>query len=102
MKKLFIIFIVCVYGFCIFHEVFGQPHSHLSGPKLVVIMFSGFRWDFLNYTNNGFKLMQDEGVKARSMQPVFPSLSYPNAYSLMTGKSNLYLSFFISISMHLI
>ena len=58
------------------------------GPKLVVILFSGFRWDFLNYTNNGFKLLQDEGVKAHSMTPVFPSLSYPNVYSLMTGKTH--------------
>lgn len=62
-----------------------QSQILAPGPKLVVILFSGFRWDFLNYTNSGFKLMQDEGVRAHSMTPVFPSLSYPNAYSLMTG-----------------
>ncbi|GAB6024770.1 Ectonucleotide pyrophosphatase/phosphodiesterase member 6 [Chamberlinius hualienensis] len=61
------------------------PGNSATGPKLVVLLFSGFRWDFLNYTSSGFKLMQDEGVKAHSMTPVFPSLSYPNAYSLMTG-----------------
>jgi ectonucleotide pyrophosphatase/phosphodiesterase family protein 6 len=33
----------------------------------------------------GFKQLFNEGVKSEYLEPVFPSLSYTNYYSLMTG-----------------
>lgn len=56
--------------------------------KLLVLLCDGFRWDYLDSNGKdlkGFKRLLNEGVKADYLEPVFPSLSYPNYYSLMTG-----------------
>ncbi|KAK3106151.1 hypothetical protein FSP39_013757 [Pinctada imbricata] len=48
----------------------------------------GFRWDYFDQQNldfPGFRRMFKTGVKAEYMIPDFPSLSYPNYYSIMTG-----------------
>ncbi|XP_076455613.1 glycerophosphocholine cholinephosphodiesterase ENPP6-like [Babylonia areolata] len=56
--------------------------------RLLVILLDGFRYDYLNQSGlplPGFARLAKEGVKAGGLQPDFPSLSYPNYYSLMTG-----------------
>lgn len=58
--------------------------------KLLVILLDGFRWDYLEklFRPNelpGFSKIVQKGIRAKSLQPDFPSLSYPNYYSLMTG-----------------
>jgi len=55
-------------------------------PYVILISFDGFRWD---YPNRGItpnlKKMEDNGVSALSLQPVFPSKTFPNHYSIITG-----------------
>ncbi|XP_061163269.1 glycerophosphocholine cholinephosphodiesterase ENPP6-like [Saccostrea echinata] len=54
--------------------------------KLVVILMDGFRWDYFDHVNlPGFANMAKEGVKAEYMLSDYPTLSYPNYYSIMTG-----------------
>lgn len=58
-----------------------------SKKKLILILLDGFRWDYLNKAGlKGFEGIQREGVRAEYSLPVFPSLSYPNYYSIVTGK----------------
>ncbi|XP_048776920.2 glycerophosphocholine cholinephosphodiesterase ENPP6-like [Ostrea edulis] len=54
--------------------------------KLVVILMDGFRWDYFdNIDMPGFADMAKDGVKAEYIVPDYPSISYPNYYSIMTG-----------------
>lgn len=60
---------------------FAQPANYT-----ILISFDGFRWD---YPDRGItpnlKYMKENGVQALSLQPCFPSKTYPNHYSIVTG-----------------
>ncbi|XP_049610493.1 glycerophosphocholine cholinephosphodiesterase ENPP6 isoform X1 [Syngnathus scovelli] len=60
----------------------------LAVHPLLVFLIDGFRYDYLDDLNSlpGFKGLVSRGVKVDAMKPDFPSLSYPNYYSLMTGR----------------
>ncbi|XP_076802715.1 ectonucleotide pyrophosphatase/phosphodiesterase family member 5-like [Clavelina lepadiformis] len=55
-------------------------------PKVLLISFDGFRWNYLNRidTPNFDKLIKS-GVKAKWLQDVFVSQTFPNHYTLATG-----------------
>lgn len=55
-------------------------------PYLILVSLDGFRWDFAarNYTPNLDKLAA-RGVKAASLRPVYPSMTFPNHISIITG-----------------
>ncbi len=54
---------------------------------VVLISFDGFRWD---YRHRGLTPTLDsiaaQGVSALSLRPVFPSLTFPNHYAIITGQ----------------
>ena len=52
----------------------------------ILISFDGMRWDYVNrgITPNILKLKQN-GVAALSLRPVFPSKTFPNHLTLVTG-----------------
>lgn len=55
-------------------------------PYLILMSFDGFRADFLDrFDLPNFRRVMQEGTRARAMVPVFPSLTFPNHYSLVTG-----------------
>ena len=55
-------------------------------PHLILISFDGFRPDYLDrFDLPNFKRLGERGVRAEAMIPVFPSLTFPNHYSLVTG-----------------
>ncbi len=53
---------------------------------LVVLSMDGFRWDYPDrfYTPNLDK-MAVRGVKAKALIPAFPSVTFPNHYTMATG-----------------
>lgn len=55
-------------------------------PYVILISFDAFRWDYLNrgITPNIDKF-RNEGVSAMSLRPVFPSTTFPNHLSIITG-----------------
>lgn len=57
-----------------------------SKPYVLLVSFDGFRWDYLNrdITPN-LNLVINDGVKASSLRPVFPSKTFPNHLSIITG-----------------
>ncbi|KAM3866496.1 glycerophosphocholine cholinephosphodiesterase ENPP6, partial [Diretmus argenteus] len=60
----------------------------LAGRPLLVFLIDGFRYDYMDdlHALPGFRELVGSGVKVDYMTPDFPSLSYPNYYSLMTGR----------------
>lgn len=71
--------------------------------KLVVILMDGFRWDYFdNIDMPGFADMAKDGVKAEYIVPDYPSISYPNFYSIMTGMITAFTMFFPLLSIRVI
>lgn len=66
----------------------AQPAT--GGRKLLVFLLDGFRSDYISdealESLPGFKEIVSRGVKVDYLTPDFPSLSYPNYYTLMTGE----------------
>ncbi|XP_044153377.1 glycerophosphocholine cholinephosphodiesterase ENPP6 [Bufo gargarizans] len=62
----------------------------LASNRLLLFLIDGFRPDYINEKElevlPGFKKFVQSGVKVDYMTPDFPSLSYPNYYTLMTGR----------------
>jgi predicted AlkP superfamily pyrophosphatase or phosphodiesterase len=55
-------------------------------PYVILISFDGFRADFLDrFELPNFRRVVRQGARARALVPVFPSLTFPNHYSLVTG-----------------
>lgn len=61
-------------------------YSREEHPYLILISFDGFRWDYANrgVTPNLDKFRQ-EGVSALSLEPVYPTKTFPNHLSIITG-----------------
>lgn len=57
-----------------------------SSNYLILVSFDGFRWDYpsKNLTPN-LNWIEENGVKALSLKPVFPSNTFPNHISALTG-----------------
>ncbi|MEE1885146.1 ectonucleotide pyrophosphatase/phosphodiesterase [Pedobacter flavus] len=55
-------------------------------PYVILISADGFRHDFIEKHNAiNLKRLSEKGVRANSMSPSFPSLTFPNHYTLATG-----------------
>jgi predicted AlkP superfamily pyrophosphatase or phosphodiesterase len=66
--------------------VFFQFGICKSSPYVILISFDGFRWDYLDrgLTPNIDNIINN-GVRALSLRPVFPSKTFPNHISIATG-----------------
>jgi predicted AlkP superfamily pyrophosphatase or phosphodiesterase len=55
-------------------------------PTVVLISFDGFRHDFLDrYPTPNFDRVAAAGVRADGLIPSFPTLTFPNHYTIATG-----------------
>lgn len=65
----------------------GVNHpKHLEAPIILLVSFDGFRADYLDrYDLPNFQRFMHEGVPAQGLIPVFPSVTSPNHYSIVTG-----------------
>lgn len=72
--------------FLLIFFIFGSTVFSQQQPYVLLISFDGFRWDYCNrgITPN-IELLIEEGVKATSLQPVFPTKTFPNHYTIVTG-----------------
>lgn len=56
-----------------------------AGP-VILISLDGFRWDYLQrYSAPTLQRLAREGVHARTMTPSYPTKTFPNHYTLVTG-----------------
>jgi predicted AlkP superfamily pyrophosphatase or phosphodiesterase len=62
-------------------------HSQTNKDAYVVLVsMDGFRWDYQKQFNlQNLKQIAKEGVHAKSMKPSYPSKTFPNHYSIVTG-----------------
>ncbi|MGD8347424.1 MAG: ectonucleotide pyrophosphatase/phosphodiesterase [Lysobacterales bacterium] len=55
-------------------------------PYLVLVSMDGFRWDYHTLTETpNLDRMASKGMKAEALRPVFPTITFPNHYSIATG-----------------
>ena len=60
--------------------------EHRDKPHVVLISLDGFRHDYLDTRElPSLRRLMQRGARAKGMIPVFPSLTFPNHYSLVTG-----------------
>jgi predicted AlkP superfamily pyrophosphatase or phosphodiesterase len=70
------------------HIVSGRfnGESQKSKPYIILISADGFRYDLAEkYNASNLLRLSKQGVAASYMQPVYPSLTFPNHYSIITG-----------------
>src|SRR3954451_13206185 len=64
----------------------GAIHAAPEGPIVVLIGLDGFHPSYLSRPpSRHLRELARQGVQARWMTPVFPSLTFPNFYSIATG-----------------
>jgi predicted AlkP superfamily pyrophosphatase or phosphodiesterase len=55
-------------------------------PLLILVSVDGWRWDYIDRVNAPhLATLAARGVRARELIPVFPTLTFPNHYTLVTG-----------------
>ena len=70
------------------HVITGRTNrsDQLKKPYIILISADGFRYDLADkYRAENLIRLRSSGVWADYMQPVFPSLTFPNHYSIATG-----------------
>jgi predicted AlkP superfamily pyrophosphatase or phosphodiesterase len=84
MRKYFeLIVFLLVLGFVAFGKTTAQE---TEPPYVILISFDGFRHDYVEkYDPPHFKEFISEGAAAAAMTPSFPSKTFPNHYTIVTG-----------------
>ena len=60
--------------------------DQVAKPSLLLVSFDGFRADYLDrFDLPNFRRFIARGARAEAMRPVFPAITFPNHYSLVTG-----------------
>ena len=60
----------------------NEPENYL-----ILISFDGFRWDYMEKTETpNLDRLVASGVKADALIPSFPSKTFPNHYTIVTGR----------------
>jgi predicted AlkP superfamily pyrophosphatase or phosphodiesterase len=55
-------------------------------PTVILVSFDGFRWDYPSKAPTPhLRRLMERGVHARNLIPSFPSKTFPNHYSIVTG-----------------
>ncbi len=63
-----------------------RTESNPTGQVLVLVSIDGFRWDYIDRPGAvTLREIAGAGVRAGTMQPVFPTKTFPNHYSIVTG-----------------
>ncbi len=57
-----------------------------DAPYVIMISIDGFRHDYIDLYQPPFlSSIEKKGFRAKSLEPIFPSKTFPNHYSLITG-----------------
>lgn len=66
----------------------GTDEAAATAPAVVLVAIDGFRHDYLDRDDveiPTLRRLAAEGVRAESLVPVYPTKTFPNHYSLVTG-----------------
>ncbi|MDR0228974.1 MAG: ectonucleotide pyrophosphatase/phosphodiesterase [Flavobacteriaceae bacterium] len=98
MKKVFLI-AASLFAFCNMQQVVAQESEkqivvknrennpeQVEKPYVILISIDGFRFDYIEkHQANFLKELASKGVQAESLIPSYPSVTFPNHYSIVTG-----------------
>ena len=66
--------------------------SQIPGPRqgptplVILVSLDGFRWDYLQKANApNLQRIASRGVRAERLIPAFPTKTFPNHYTIVTG-----------------
>jgi predicted AlkP superfamily pyrophosphatase or phosphodiesterase len=63
-----------------------RPRPADPGRLTILVSLDGFRWDYLDrYEAPTLRALVADGVRVRSLTPSFPTKTFPNHYTLVTG-----------------
>lgn len=69
------------------HQEVRRPGPPVAPEPVILISIDGFRADYLDRgVTPNLKALADGGARAERMLPSFPSLTFPNHYTLVTGQ----------------
>ncbi len=86
--RLFIAFLIIVSSLwgCFYHSSRNASRINDLKPTVILISVDGFRWDYVDkYEAPVMRHLAQNGVRAKAMIPVFPTKTFPNHYSIVTG-----------------
>lgn len=74
------------FAFVLLLTLFLSSCQKDQDPIVVMLSLDGFRWDYAAKTETpSIDRLAAKGVRARSLQPAYPSKTFPNHYSMATG-----------------
>jgi alkaline phosphatase D len=86
MKSQVIFFRNTLFLFLLSNWLFPGSLQSQEKPCVIMISFDGFRWDYPDMVMlPTFDSIAGTGVKAASLKPSFPSITFPNHYTMATG-----------------
>ncbi len=86
MKKFFQPFLFLLALFAAVPANFAQAPVRDLKPTVILISLDGFRYDYFEkYKPKVLNRLANEGVRAKWMTPAFPSKTFPNHYTIVTG-----------------
>lgn len=63
-----------------------QPDNPDERPKLLLVSFDGFRWDYIDRVPTpNFHALMKEGVQVEQVENIYITKTFPNHHSLVTG-----------------
>jgi len=69
-----------------FNPAMDNSSETLKKPYLILVSIDGYRHDYnQKFQPPNLSRLQKEGVAAESLRPVYPSKTFPNHYTLVTG-----------------
>lgn len=78
--------LILILGACDPNEEVNFEPVKVTPAPIILISMDGFRWDYMDRTDTpNMDYIANEGVRADAMIPVFPSYTFPNHLSLITG-----------------
>ena len=64
----------------------SQPSDSALRPTVILVSLDGVRWDFPEkYDAANLIALAEDGVRAERLTPIFPTKTFPNHYSTVTG-----------------
>lgn len=89
MRQVLNLWVLAAIAVDLFGWAASEDDKEPVGQNLIILLIDGYGASLLNKTDEkfqtGVQTLIENGVQAEYLQPVFPSQSYPNWFSLSTG-----------------
>jgi predicted AlkP superfamily pyrophosphatase or phosphodiesterase len=79
--------LILIVFFCAGFQTLDKDEAKPASQHLILVSIDGFRHDYARkYNAKNILKLAEMGVQAEYMIPSFPSLTFPNHYTIVTGK----------------